>query len=119
MRKSKVSLNKLSFFEEDKKINCCKNQYLILKVYDSVRERQPGVSYFPTIPFGSVDPESRIFPTIPFGSVDPESRIFLRFRSGASTRSLVFSFDLVQLYSLKSYFSDKMSIYSFCPIPNS
>ena len=49
---------------------------------------------FPTIPFGSVNPKSRIFfPTISFGSVNPESRMlhsFLRFRSGVSTRSLVF-----------------------------
>ena len=76
--------------------------------YDSVREHQSGVSYFPTISFGSINPESRIplfydsvreyqpgvsyFSTIPFESINPESRIFLRFRSGASTRSLVFLF---------------------------
>ena len=46
--------------------------------YDSVREHQPGVSYLLTIPFGSIN---------------PESRIFLRFRSGASTRSLVSPYD--------------------------
>ena len=34
--------------------------------------------------------------TIPFGSINPESRIFLRFRSGASTRSLVSSYDSVR-----------------------
>ena len=43
--------------------------------YNSVREHQPGISYLPTIPFGSIN---------------PESRIFLRFCSGVSTRSLVF-----------------------------
>ena len=79
----------------------------LVSTYDSVREHQPRISYlptisfgsnnpesritFPTIPFGSINPESRIaFPTIPFGSINPESRIFLRFRSGVSTRSLVF-----------------------------
>ena len=35
-------------------------------------------------------------PAIPFGSINPESRIFLRFRSGASTRSLVFFYDSVR-----------------------
>ena len=64
--------------------------------YDSVREHQPGVSYLPTIPFGSINPESRIRPMIPFGSINPESRIFLRFRSGASTRSLASSYDSVR-----------------------
>ena len=84
-------------FEEDQKINCCKNQYSVLKRYDSVREHQLGVSYLPTIPFGSNNPESRIaFPTIPFGSINPESRIFLQFCSGASTRSLVSSYDSVR-----------------------
>ena len=71
----------------------------LVSFYYSVREQQPGVSYFLsllTIPFGSNDPESRIFfisydsvrkqrPgvsyflalfTIPFGSNNPESRIF-------------------------------------------
>ena len=68
-----MSLNKPSFFEEDQKINCCKNQYSVLKVYDSVREYQPEVSYF--------------FSTIPFRSINLKSRIsFLRFRSGTSTR---------------------------------
>ena len=33
---------------------------------------------------------------IPFGSINPESRIFLRFRSGASTRSLVSTYDSVR-----------------------
>ena len=34
--------------------------------------------------------------TIPFGSINPESRSFLRFRSGASTPSLVASYDFVR-----------------------
>ena len=34
--------------------------------------------------------------TIPFGSINPESHTFLRFRSGASTRSLVSSYDSVR-----------------------
>ena len=63
----------------------------LVSTYDSVRERQPGVSYLPTIPFGSIN---------------PESRIFLRFRSGVSTRSLVFFYDSVREYqSGVSYFS--------------
>ena len=91
----------------------------LVSFYDSVREHQPGVSYLSTIPFRSIDPESRSFLrfrsgastrslvsfydsvrehppgvsyllTIPFGSIHPESCIFLRFRSGVSTRSLVF-----------------------------
>ena len=99
----------------NQKISCCKNQYSVLKIYNSVLEHQPGVSYFPMIPFESVDPESRIllfynsvrehlpkvsyFSPIPFGSINPESRIFLRFRSGASTRSLVFLFPFLQFRS--------------------
>ena len=55
-------------FEEDQKINCCKNQYPILKIYDSVREHRPGVSY----------------------------SFVLRVRSGVSTRSLVFFYDSVR-----------------------
>ena len=122
-----------------------------MKTCDSVREHQPGVSYLlrfhsgastrslvsPVIPFGSINPESRIFLrfrsrvstrslvsscdstrslvsfydsvrehqpgvsyplTIPFGIINPKSRIFLRFHSGASTRSLVFSYDSVRKY---------------------
>ena len=98
-------LGQTFIFEADQKINCCKNQYSVLKIRDSVREHQPGVSYLPTIPFRSTNPEPRIFlrfrsgasiwslacsydsvrenqpgvsylPTIPFGSVNPESRIF-------------------------------------------
>ena len=102
---------------------------------DSVREHQPGVSYLPTIPFGSINPESHIFlrfrsgastrnlvssydsigehlprvsylPTIPFGSINLKSRIFLRFRSGASTRSLVPSYNSVREHQPGvSYFS--------------
>ena len=82
----------------------------LVSSHDSVWEHQPGVSYLPAIPFGSINPESRIaydsirehqpgvshLPTIPFGSINPESRIFLRFRSGASTRSLVFFYDFVR-----------------------
>ena len=111
-------------FEKDQKINYCKNQYPVLKVYvsirerqprvsyfsyDSVRERQPGVSYFsynfvrehqhrvsyfPMISFENVNSKFRIF-TIPFRSINSESRIFLRFRSGVLTRSLVFSYDSI------------------------
>ena len=68
-------------FEEDQKINCWKNQYSVLKIYDSVRKHQPEVSYLPTIPFGSIN---------------PKSRIFQRFRSGASTRSLVSFYDSIR-----------------------
>ena len=69
----------------------------LVSSYDSVREHQPGVSYLHKIPFGSNNPESRIaFLTIPFGSINPKSRIFLRFRSGASTRSLVSFYDSVR-----------------------
>ena len=91
----------------------------LVSFYDSVREHQPGVSYLHAIPFGSINPESRIsydsvrehqpgvsyLPTIPFGSINPESRIFLRFRSGASTRSLVSFYDSVREHQLGvSYF---------------
>ena len=82
---------------------------ILISPYDSVREYQPGVSYLPTIPFGSINPKSRIslsFPTIPFGSINPKSRIFLRFRSGISTRSLVSSYDSVRERQPEvSYFS--------------
>ena len=52
-----------------------------MKIYDSVQKHQPGVSYFPMITFGSIE---------------SKSHIFLRFRSGASTRSLVSSYDSVR-----------------------
>ena len=90
--------------EEDQKINCCKNQCPVLKICDSVREHQPGVSYLLWFRSGA-STRSLVSSTIPFGSINPESRIFcdsvrghqpgvsylLRFRSGASTRSLVSS----------------------------
>ena len=96
-------------FEEDQKINCCKNQYSILKIYDSVQEHQPGVSYLLRFRSGA-STRSLVSSTIPFGSINPESRIFydsvrehqpgvshlLRFRSGASTWSLVSSCDSVR-----------------------
>ena len=63
--------------------------------YDSVREHQPGVSYFPTIPFGSIN---------------PESRSFLRFRSGASTRSFVLSFIVLRFRSGASTRSFVLSV---------
>ena len=53
----------------------------LVSSYDSVREHQPEVSYLPTIPFESIN---------------PESRTFLWFRSRASTRSLVSSYDSVR-----------------------
>ena len=40
--------------------------------------------------------------TIPFGSINPESRIVLRFHSGASTRSLVSSYDSVREHNPES-----------------
>ena len=59
--------------------------------------------------------------TIPFGSINPESRIFLRFRSGASTRSLVFSAILFGSINLESRIylwfrsgASTQSLVSFC-----
>ena len=82
--------------------------------------------------------------TIPFGSINPESRIFLRFRSGASTRSLVSFYDSVREHQPRvSYFLflrfhlrnvtifriksekkksvvlDKMCVFYLYPIPDS
>ena len=65
----------------------------ILLFYDSVREYQPEVSYFFTIPFGSINLKSRIFLRFRFGA-SIRSLVFLfpslRFRSGASTQSPIF-----------------------------
>ena len=96
-RKSKVFLDKPSFLK---------------RIRRSIVARINIRFWKSTIPFGSINPESRIFLrfrvgastrsliffcfTIPFGSINPESRIFLRFRSGASTRSLVFSYNSVR-----------------------
>ena len=76
-RKSKVFLDKPSFLK---------------RIRRSIVARISIQLWKYAIPFGSINPESRIFPTIPFGSINPESRIFLRFRSGVSTRSLVLHF---------------------------
>ena len=94
-RKSKVFLNKPSFLK---------------RIRRSIVTRINIQFWKYTIPFGSINPESRIFydfvrehqpgvsylSTILFGSINPESRIFIRFRSGASTRSLVSFYDSVR-----------------------
>ena len=80
-RKSKVFLDKPSFLKRIRRSIVARINIQFWKIYDSVRENQPGVSYLPTISFESIN---------------PESRIFLRFRSGASTRSLVFFYDSVR-----------------------
>ena len=52
-----------------------------------------------TIPFGSINPESRIFLWFRSGATTRSLVLhFLRFRSGASTRSLVFFYDSVREY---------------------
>ena len=92
----------------------------LVSSYNSVREYQPEVSYLPTIPFGSINPESLIFLRFYSGAstrslvssynsvreCQPGVSYLLRFRSGASTRSLVFSYDSVREYQPEvSYFS--------------
>ena len=53
--------------------------------------------------------------TIPFGSINPESRSFLRFRSGASTRSLVSSYDSVREHQPGVSYSPTISFGSINP----
>ena len=64
--------------------------------YDSVRDLQSGVSYFSYDSVREHQPGVSYLSTIPFGSINPESRIYLRFHSGASTRSLVSFCDSVR-----------------------
>ena len=91
-RKSKVFLDKPSFLKRIRRSIVARINIRFLKIYDSVREHQPRVSYFPTISFGSIDLESRI-------------PLFYNSVQEYQIRSLVFFYDSVREHQLGvSYF---------------